>query len=123
MNFYGASEKIDSVKSPSCTTEEPEAVPAETPSTFYTADFLQSAGINENPSSAMEVDFLHDPRVNRVLSPEDVEKHLQDALDAWDVPPAPLSSMEVAQADIASTQSVLEGGVPGVVDVSAESVQ
>jgi len=31
--------------------------------------------------------------------------------------------MEVAQADIASTQSVLEGGVPGVVDVSAESVQ
>jgi len=61
--------------------------------------------------------------VNRVLSPEDVEKHLQDALDAWDVPPAPLSSMEVAQADIASTQSVLEGGVPGVVDVSAKSVQ
>jgi hypothetical protein len=123
LNFFGASEKIGSVKSPSCTTEEPEAVPAETPSTFYTADFLQSAGINENPSSAMEVDFLHDPRVNRVLSPEDVEKHLQDALDAWDVPPAPLSSMEVAQADIASTQSVLEGGVPGVVDVSAESVQ
>jgi len=31
--------------------------------------------------------------------------------------------MEVAQADIASTQSVLEGGVPGVVDVSAKSVQ
>ena len=123
LNFYGASKKIGSVKSPSCTTEDPGAVSSETPSTFYTADFLQSAGINENPSSAMEVDFLHDPRVSRVLSPEDVEKHLQDALDAWDVPPAPLSSMEVAQADIASTQSVLEGGVPGVVDVSAESVQ
>jgi len=123
LNFFGASEKIDSVKSPSCTTPDPGAVSSETASTFYTADFLQSGRVNENPSSATEVDFLHASRVNRVLSPEDVEKHLQDALDAWDVPPAPLSSVEVAQADIASTQSVLEGGVPGVVDVSAESVQ
>jgi len=30
------------------------------------------------------VDFLHDSRVNRVLPPEVVEKHLQDAMDAWD---------------------------------------
>ena len=84
LNFDKGLSKKDFVKKPSCTTGASEAVSAETAPTFDKPDFLQNGFVNKNPSSAAEVDFLHDSRVNRVLPPEIVEKHLQDAMDAWD---------------------------------------
>jgi archaellum biogenesis ATPase FlaH len=84
LNFDNGLSKKDFVKKPSCTTGAAKAVSAETAPTFDKPDFLQNDFVNKNPSGATEVDFLHDSRVNRVLPPEVVEKHLQDAMDAWD---------------------------------------
>ena len=84
MNFDNGLSKKDFVKKSSCTTGAAKAVSAETAPTFDKPDFLQNDFVNKNPSGATEVDFLHDSRVNRVLPPEVVEKHLQDAMDAWD---------------------------------------
>lgn len=84
LNFDNGLSKKDFVKKPRCTTGAAKAVSAETAPTFDKPDFLQNDFVNKNPSGATEVDFLHDSRVNRVLPPEVVEKHLQDAMDAWD---------------------------------------
>lgn len=84
LNFAEGVAKSTFGKKAGCTTGSPEPVSSETAGVFDKPDFCQNDFVNKNPSAATDLEFLHDPHVNRVLPKEVVQKLFQEASDFWD---------------------------------------
>ena len=84
LNFAEGVAKSTCGKKAGCTTGSPEPVSSETAGVFDKPDFCQNDFVNKNPSAATDLEFLHDPHVNRVLPKEVVQKLFQEASDFWD---------------------------------------